>query len=512
MSRNPADQGKVGDPPDWHSKTITGALWLVLWRFFTRVIGFGSTLLLAHVLLPADFGLLGMATAFSAAVDGLSTLGLQEALVRRQSEETELYATAFTIQLGRSILTAVILALCAPFAAAWFGEPRLVSVVFVLAFATVVSGLENVGVIEFRRTLRYGIQFQLLLWPRLLQVMATVAAAFELRSYWALLIGTLVLKASRTILTYVVHPYRPGFQLAGWRELAGFSFWTWATALASLIWDRCDPFLLGPRLGSKMLGIYLLGGEIALLPVTEVIGPAAEALFAGFSAAQAKGVSSVKEGPRVAVVLLLFLIPVIIAISCASGDLAVGLLGTKWAQTQPVIAILTWACVCSPFSWVCSVVMVANNHVKANFAGNLAVSLFKLAVLILAIHFTTRIDLIAASAAICVAIESYIYFYHAAHHRCQFRTSSRRTYSHLDCGRRNRSRALGARDWMENSRHQRCDNYPTCGVHRHYKRNCLYRRYSLDVAHVGWRSRAGVLAVGDFERPLSKIEGNFEVV
>ena len=352
-----------------------------------------------------------MATAFSAAVDGLSVLGLQEALVRRQNEEKTLYATAFTIQLGRSLLTAIILILCAPLAAAWFKEPRLVPVLFVLAGAATITGLENVGIIEFRRALRFDIQFKLLLWPRLFQLVATIAAAIELRSYWALLIGTIVLKVARTALTYIIHPYRPKLQVAGWRELAGFSFWTWATGLASLIWDRCDPFVLGPRLGSQVLGIYLIGGEIALLPMTEVIGPAAEALFAGFSAAQKDGVSSVHQAPRVVATMLLVLIPIIIAISCASGDLVIGLLGVRWHEAQPVIAILTWACICSPFSWVCSVVMVANNHVKANFAANLAVSLIKLVVLIIAIAFTTRIDLIAALAALCVAIESLTFVF-----------------------------------------------------------------------------------------------------
>jgi lipopolysaccharide exporter len=68
------------------SKTITGAIWMMLWRVVTRFIGLGSTLILARVLVPADFGLVAMASTFVGAVDALSQLGLQDALVRRQTD------------------------------------------------------------------------------------------------------------------------------------------------------------------------------------------------------------------------------------------------------------------------------------------------------------------------------------------------------------------------------------------------------------------------------------------
>src|ERR1700749_277616 len=110
------------------AKTLTGAVWLVSWRMVTRFIGLGSTLALARLLVPADFGLLGMATAFSGSIDALSTLGLQDALVRRRAEGNEIYDTAFTLQLIRAVLTITILLVFAAPVAAWFKEPRLIQV------------------------------------------------------------------------------------------------------------------------------------------------------------------------------------------------------------------------------------------------------------------------------------------------------------------------------------------------------------------------------------------------
>ena len=147
--------------------------------------------------------------------------------------------------------------------------------------------------------MQFGVQFQLLSLPRLIQVAATITFALVLRSYWALLAGMIVRAFARVTVSYMFHPHRPRFRLQGWRELAGFSFWTWATALAIMVWNRCDPFILGPALGPTNLGLYLLALELGTLPVTELIQPVADALFVGFASAQHDGVSSTRFAPLV---------------------------------------------------------------------------------------------------------------------------------------------------------------------------------------------------------------------
>jgi lipopolysaccharide exporter len=397
------------EPEVLRSKTFMGVVWLVMWRLLTRIVGLGSTLVLARVLLPGDFGLLGMATAFSASMDALSVLGLGDALVRRRGEGKELYDTAFTLQLARSLVTASLLLALSPVAASWFNEPRLIPVLAVLAAASAISGFENIGIVEFRRALRFDVQFKLLLWPRLFQVMITIILAILLHSYWALLWGILATKISRTALTYWFHPHRPKLQLAGWRELVSFSFWTWATGLASLVWDRSDPFVLGPRLGATSLGLYLVANDTALLPVTEVVIPASDALSAGFAAAQKDGRSSVYLAPKVATTMMLLLTPFIMIISCASGDIVAVLLGPKWQAAQPLVAIMVWQCLMSPFSFSCSAVLVANGFVRHNFVGNLTVSVIKLALLLVMVRLTQDLALFAAASAICVALESIVF-------------------------------------------------------------------------------------------------------
>ena len=253
-----------------------------------------------------------------------------------------LFDTAFTLQLGRAVVTTCVVAGIAPFAAEWFAEPRLEWILVVLAGCTLVGGFENIAIVEYRRAMRFSVQFKLLSLPRLVQVACTVTAAVLLQSYWALMIGIGVSRMLRTMLTYWVHPYRPRLRLAGWQELWGFSVWTWAASTVAVMWDRAETFVLGPWLGTANFGLYLISLEMATLPTSELVDPTADALFAGFAAAQTQGQPSTQHAPLVAATLMMAVTPLAIIISAEASDIVAVLLGPKWTQAAPLISILAW--------------------------------------------------------------------------------------------------------------------------------------------------------------------------
>lgn len=390
-------------------RTAIGAGWLIAFRMFTRTLGVISTLVLARVLIPADFGLVAIATTFSAAVEALSQIGVQDALLRRKEEDQSLFATAFTLQAMRGLLTGTIVALSATTVAHWFKEPRLVDVLLVLAAVCVLSGLENVGIVEFRRSLRYHYQFMLQAVPRIAGVCTTITAAFLLRSYWALLAGMTVAVITRLFTSYALHPFRPRIALADWRKLAGFSFWLWLTSLASLIWDRCDPFILGPSLGPGKLGLYLLAFEMATLPLTELIQPAADVLFAAFSAAHKEGTDPIVLALPVATTLLLVVTPMAIGISAGAGYVVAALLGSKWQSAQPLIYSLAFLCVFSPFPWIISSALLARGFVRSNFTANIVSSIMKVTILTATVAVAKTMGQIAVASVGIMGLEAAIF-------------------------------------------------------------------------------------------------------
>lgn len=397
-------------------RTVIAAGWLVAWRMVTRALGLISTLILARILAPADFGLVAMATVFSASVAALSELGVSDALIRRQENERGHYDTAFTMQAIRGALTGAVIAACAWSVSDWFSEPRLLPMMFVLAALAITSGLDNIGIVEFRRSLRFDMEFRLLFLPRIAGFCTTLAMAWLLRSFWALLIGITTSQLMRLVMTYVVHPYRPRLTLSHWRDLVGFSFWTWATSLAVLVWDRLDAFVLGPVLGPAKLGIYLIAAEIATMPITELIGPASSALFPGLSAAQHRGTSPISLAFSVTSAMLLIVVPLTIGVSATAGYVVAALLGPSWETAQPLIAIFAWVCVLSPFSWVCMTVLKAIGAIRQYFFVMAVSAACKTLILYAVIQTGARLEAAAAAAIACSVVECGLFLWQLRGH------------------------------------------------------------------------------------------------
>jgi len=389
-------------------RSLIGAGWMIAWRMVTRALGFVSTLVLARLLVPADFGLVAMATAFSGAVDALSQFGVEDMLIRRAEDDTRLHDAAFTLQAGRSVLTGGLIALGAPVAARWFAEPRLVPVLVVLGVLSGLAGFENIGMVAFRRDLRFDMQFRVSLIPRLLQVVATIAVAWLTRSYWALLAGMAVMRLVRLAMTYAVHPYRPRFSLAGWRELAEFSFWLWLASLARLVWDRFEPFVVGPKFGAASLGAYQIAGLVAVLPISEFVAPAADVLLAGFSLAQRDGNRATQDSVPLALALLLLLAPMGLAMSAGAGDVVRVLLGAKWAVAGPLVSVFAFYCLWAPAGYVCRALLVATGKVRREFVVMAAVAAIKVVVIWEAVR-TYGLVVVAGASVACSAIETLLF-------------------------------------------------------------------------------------------------------
>ncbi len=389
-------------------RVAIGAGWMLGWRMVARLSGLVSTLVLARLLVPADFGLVALAAGFAAAFDALSEIGVQDALVRHPTADRDLYNTAFALQALRAALTAVLLALAAPLAAAWFNEPRLLPVLLVLAAVAGLVGLDNIATVEFRRALDYRWQVILLGAPRLLALVAVIPLALATRSYWALVAGTAVARLGQVALGYALHPWRPRPTLARWRELMGFSLWSWAAALANAAWTRSDPVILGTALGAGELGIYMLAAEIALLPVTELVEPAAEAVFTGAAAAENAGHDAARLIAPTVATLLVFILPLALAISAAAHQVAAVLFGPGWGGAGPVIAIGVWAGAFAPLSYVSNAVLVARGRLAVKTAALAASAVLRMQVVFICAHLG-HLGAVAGGVVVVTAIEALLF-------------------------------------------------------------------------------------------------------
>ena len=322
------------------ARAAHGFAWVFAWRMATRFMGLGSTLILVRLLAPAEFGLVAIALSFIGSIDQFSQIGVEEALVRMPSPDRRTYDTAFTMIVLRCALIAV-LTVAAALPVAWFFEdPRLGPIMFAIAGVTLVAGFENVGVQDFRREMRFDREFALQAVPRLAGIIATICVALLWRDYWALIIGTGVTRVLRVAMSYVMHPLRPRFSLAAWRDLIGVSLWTWAICVARVLRDQPSTFLIGRVLGPAGVGMLSVAAEIALLPSTEIVLPMGRSMFSAFALARRTGEDVEAIFRRLAGMTAVVTLPARVGLALVAEPLVRLMLGPTWVEAAPLLQVV----------------------------------------------------------------------------------------------------------------------------------------------------------------------------
>ena len=232
----------------------SGARWTVSIRVVERVIGFVSTLVLARLLAPQDFGVVAMGTAIQGILSTLTEFGFTKAIIRMQRPQHAHYSTAFTLNAITSALVAVgvaggdpagadLVRRCARCAGA--GDPR--------------CDQSHRRIPEPRtRALRAGAGFR----PFFLIALARKLSSFTIgaicaliwQDYRALLAGMLLGAVVEIASTYRLTRFRPRFTLSRARELMGFSLWWLAGEMATMLGRRGQDILVGQQLGAATLG------------------------------------------------------------------------------------------------------------------------------------------------------------------------------------------------------------------------------------------------------------------
>lgn len=354
---------------------------MVAWQVSTRLLGLATTLLLARLLVPADFGVVAIAMSFSQGLEALAFIGVEDALVRARDPDRALYDTGFTINLIRSLALALLLAATSVPMAQVFGEPRLTPLLLALAAGTAFAGLDNVGTTEFRREFRFAMAFRQLIVPRLLSIVVTLALALALRSYWALVAGTLSMRVLGVLAGYVLHPYRPRLSLARWRDLVFYSLWSFAQTLAAVLRERTHMLLIGQLLGPRPAGLYSLGEDIALMPANQLLHPLSHAAFSGFAAS-----GEVAETyRRLAATAALLTLPMGFGLSLTAGALVSLGFGPGWAQAVPVMQVLGVVAAFMGFAYMGTTLYFAHALMAQSFRVTLLSAAVRIGVLLWAL-------------------------------------------------------------------------------------------------------------------------------
>jgi PST family polysaccharide transporter len=326
--------------PNVQRRMATGAALMVAMKLTERGLGLVSTLVLARLLVPGDFGLIAMAMVLYAILEVMGSFSFDLALIQNKTAERRHYDTAWSMNVTYGAISALALVVAAAPGAAFFREPRLEDVLYLLAITAFVQGLENIGVVAFRKQLDFRREVAFLLVKKLIAVATTITLAFVLRNYWALAIGALVGRSLGVAISYRLHPFRPRFSFLAWKELWRFSGWLLLNNVLIFAAVRGYDLIIGRIAGARSLGLYSIAYEISNLPTTELVYPVSRAVFPGFSKLAEKLDDLRQSVLQVVSLVALITMPVGIGIALLADPFVRILLGDRWLDAIPLIRLL----------------------------------------------------------------------------------------------------------------------------------------------------------------------------
>lgn len=319
---------------------VKGALLTIGMRWTDRLMGLVSTLILARLLLPEDFGIVAMASIIIGLVGTLLDLGVGSALIQNKDAAREEFDTAWTLRLLQAFLVAIAIWMLAPFVAESFRDPRVHDVIRVMALTIVIGGFENIGIVAFQKNMEFGRDFQFFFFRRIAGFVVTIALSIWLRSYWAIVIGAAVGRSVGVGISYLLHDYRPRFSLGRLKQIWSFSQWMLVRNLGGYALGELDKFLVGRRTDAATMGSYALADEIASMPGNELLAPIGRVLFPAF-------VSVADDSERLRAmfckafgVQTLLAMPAAVGLVMVAGDAVPVLLGERWLPVIPLVQTL----------------------------------------------------------------------------------------------------------------------------------------------------------------------------
>jgi O-antigen/teichoic acid export membrane protein len=334
-------QAATGAPPlSIGVRMARGAYWMVAMRSADRVLGLISMLVLARLLVPADFGLLALGMAVVGSLSAFSEFSFDMALIQNQTADRRHYDTAWTLGILRGMLLAAILLLLAEPAADVMGEARLAPLISVLALVPFLEGLANIGVVDFRKELAFGKEFHYTIFSRIGGVITTVCLAIFWRDYWALVVGQLAVQVLRLVLSYRLHPYRPRLSLAAWRELVHFSKWLLANGMIAVGIKRTPTFVIGAFMSVASVGLFGMSSAIAEMVSQSAIAPIKRAFFPGYAKLGESRELLNTALLRAHGIVVYLGAPATIGIGLTAELIVPLALGQRWLGTVPIVEIL----------------------------------------------------------------------------------------------------------------------------------------------------------------------------
>jgi PST family polysaccharide transporter len=359
---------------DLKEKTIRGGFARLCAQGINFAFRLGSLMILARLLGPKDFGLVGMVTAFTGVLTLFRDFGLSAAAIQRADITEEQVSALFWINVFAGVVLSCVAIAAAPLIAAFYHEPRLTNVTMALAagFLFNAIGVQHSAILQ--REMRFTALAVVNTVGLVLGTALAIGGALAGYGYWALVAMTVASPLVSSIGFWLCSGWIPGRprRRIGIRSMMHFGGMLTLNGLVVYVATNFEKILLGRYWGVDAVGLYGRAYQLINIPTDNLNAAAGEVGFAALSRLQNDPARLRDYFLKGYTLVLALTVPITIACAVFAGDVVSVLLGPKWAGTVTIFrylspTVLVFA-IANPLSWMLSSLGMVQRLVKMAIA------------------------------------------------------------------------------------------------------------------------------------------------
>ena len=343
---------------DLKGKTIRGGLARLLALGTGFLLRLGSLIVLARLLDPKDFGLLGMVTAFTGVLGLFRDFGLSSAAVQRVTVTEDQMSTLFWINIFLGALLGLVVLGMAPAIAAFYHEPRLLGVTAVLAsgFLFNAAGIQHSALLQ--RRMRFTALAMISVVSSIVGIVTGIVGARAGYGYWALVVMTVASPLIATSGVWLSSGWIPGMprRRTGIRSMMHFGGTLTLNGLVAYVAYNAEKVMIGRFWGADAIGIYGRAQQLINTPTDNLNSAVGEVAFSALSRLQGDSVRFKSYFLKGFSLVLGLTLPITIGCALFADDLVFCLLGPKWKDTAAIVRLLAPTiaifAVINPLGWL----------------------------------------------------------------------------------------------------------------------------------------------------------------
>lgn len=335
---------------DLKGHSIRGGMVTMVAQGIKLCFSIGSTVILARLLTPQDYGLIAMVTVVTGFVAMFKDMGLSMATVQKANINHGQISTLFWVNVAISFVLMILTAAIAPAIALFYHEPRLTSVTLALAGAFIFGGLTIQHQALLRRQMQFGTLALIDVVSMLVGFVIAIVLAWYGASYWALVFMHLSVAITTAIGVWVACRWRPGLPVrgSGVRPMLAFGGHLTGFSFVNYFARNMDNILIGKFCGSASLGLYSRAYKLMMLPITNIRNPINSVALPALSRLQNDAISYRSYYSKLVSVLAFINMPLIVLLFVFSDDIIRLILGEKWYGVSLIFKILTFTAFIQP--------------------------------------------------------------------------------------------------------------------------------------------------------------------